>query len=220
MEVEPDPGPIPGRFKSWAQLRAWASHRFPRATLVTEGLDLKAWNRITPILDGLATDWPGVANELGWITTRHPFWEDNSQGAVAAADSLFGEKIAFNPDYFRMPSRLAKSIARGEEIGLYPEGAKDVRELYFVNHEWGHLVHAWLRRHHRERWRDLMARFAVDPEALQSPFDEDKATEISQYAKRGIVDAFAEAFSVIEWRSQGHWPEIIRRFEQFLGEEP
>ncbi len=214
-----DPAPVPGRFKSWAQLRSWGSRRFPRATLVTEGLDLKAWNRIAPILDGLASEWPGVAGELGWITTRHPFWEDNSQGAVAAADSLFGEKIAFNPYYFRSPRRIAKAVAYGDGIGLYPAGAKDVRELYFVTHEWGHLVHAGLRRHHGERWRNLMALFAVDPEDPQSPFDQDKAVEISQYAKRGISDAFAEAFSVIQWRQKSLWPEIVRQFDRILGEE-
>jgi hypothetical protein len=214
MEVEP--GPVPGRFKSLVQLRAWASRRFPRATLVTEGLDLKAWNRIAPILDGLASDWPGVAYKLGWITTRHPFWDDNSQGAIAAADSLFGEKIAFNPFYFGSAARIRKALAKGDRAGWHPKDAASVGDRYFVSHEWGHLVFAWLRRNDYERWQGLVEIFAAEPGNPQSAFDLDKASSISRYARKGTADAFAEAFSVIQWQDKGLWPGVVLQFAQSL----
>jgi hypothetical protein len=216
MEVEPDPAPTPGRFKSWVQLRAWASRRFPRATLVTEGLDLKAWNRIAPILDELASDWPGVASELGWITTRHPLWEEDPGRAIAAAESSFGEKIALNPFYFANPRIMAKAAKSGEKDGAYPRGAKDAKERYFVSHEWGHLVSAWLRRFDLERWLRLMALFREESGNPQSAFDPTKAEAISQYATSGIADAFAEAFSVLQWQKEVLRADIVERFSQIL----
>ncbi len=203
-----------------AQFKAWVGQRFPRATLVTEELDMKAWNRIAAILDGLATDWPGVAVELGWITTKHPLWEMKVQGAIAAADSVFGEKIAFNPFYFDQPRRITQALSLGEKGGLHPAGARRARESHIISHEWGHLVHAWLRRYDRERWSTLIALCAVDPADRRSPFDRDKAAAICQYARRGIPDAFAEAFSVIQWQKQDLWPELMKRFDQILRGEP
>ncbi len=155
----PKPTPAPGRFKTFDQLRTWAGERFPRATLVTEGIDLKGWNRIAPVLDRLAVEWPGVALELEWITTRHVIWEDQPRRAIAAAESIFGEKIAFNPFYFANPRLMAKVAAEGERYGAYPKRAKDAKEWYFISHEWGHLVNAWLRRRDPERWVRLMALF-------------------------------------------------------------
>jgi hypothetical protein len=184
--------------------------------LVTEGLDLKAWNRIASILDGLASDWPGVANELGWITTKHPLWEENPRGAIGAADSVFGEKIAFNPYYLASPRRIAKTVALGEGVGLYPGGAKKAGECYFVTHEWGHLVNAWLRRHDLERWLRLMALFRTGPGATPSAFDPARAAPISEYATSRIADAFAESFSVLQWQQPEFWPDLIQRFGQLL----
>jgi hypothetical protein len=216
VEPDPAPTPIPGRFKSWVQLRAWASHRFPRATLVTEGLGLKAWNRIAPILDGLASDWPGVANELGWITTRHPLWEADPRRTIAAAESTFGEKIAFNPFYFANPRMMAKAAKDGERDRAYPRGAKEAKEWYFVSHEWGHLVSAWLRRFDLERWLRLMALFREEPDNPQSAFDPTKVAAISQYATSRLTDAFAEAFSVLKWQDEAAWGNLIERFSRIL----
>lgn len=217
MGAERDPAPAPGRFKSLVQLRAWSARRFPRATLVTERLDLKAWNRIALILDTLAADWPGVASELGWITTRHPLWEDNPTGAIGAADSIFGEKIAFNPFYFAKPKRIVQAVDRGERMGLYPVGAKDSGEWYIVSHEWGHLLNAWLRRHDRERWLLLMGLFQIDLSAAnQSAFEPTKAEAISQYATSRIADAFAEAFSVLQWQEESLRADIVERVSRIL----
>jgi hypothetical protein len=113
-----------------AQFRAWVSQRFPQATLVTEGLDLKAWNRIASILDGLAADWPAVADQLGWITTRHPYWDSRPRGVIAAADSISGEKLAFNPYYFQDPKRIQRVIQRGEQDRFHPRGASQAAECY------------------------------------------------------------------------------------------
>jgi hypothetical protein len=199
------------------QLRSWAGERFPQATLVTEGLDLKAWNRIASVLDRLATDWSGVARELGWITTRHPLWEDDVQGAIAAAESIFGEKIAFNPFYFSRSKLVAETAAYGERTGWHPAGAGSAAEEYFVSHEWGHLVHAWLRRHDRDCLQRLTSLFAIDANEPRSPVDPSKVAAISLYAKRGISDAFADAFSVIQWRKEEQWPAILRQFSRILG---
>ncbi len=167
---KPPPLPAPGRFKTLLQLRSWAGERFPRATLVTEGLDLKAWNRISPVIDSLAIDWPGVARELGWITTRHPLWEVDVQGAIAAAESIFGEKIAFNPFYFSRPKLVAETAANGERTGWHPAGAGSAAEVYFVSHEWGQLVHAWLRRHDTGKWKQSSwPLFAMDPNGAHDP---------------------------------------------------
>jgi hypothetical protein len=217
---KPPPLPAPGRFKTMLHLRSWAGERFPRATLVTEGLDLRAWNRIAPVLESLATDWPGVARELGWITTRHPFWEDDSRRVIAAADVVFGEKLAFNPLYFGRPKKLREAASFGERVGLYPRGAKDAGEWYFVSHEWGHLLHAWLRRHRNPLLDDLMALFASNPAVHTSSFDPDKAAAISLNAKRGMTEAFADAFSLIQWNEKNRWPEIVRLFSRILGGEP
>jgi hypothetical protein len=187
---------------------------------VTDGLDLKGWNRIAGILDDLASDWPGVATELGWITTRHSLWEDNPRGTVAAAESVSGEKLAFNPYYFASPMRIAKAASHGEQTGWYPRSAGEAREWYFVSHEWGHLVDAWLRRRDPERWRRLAAVFAIDPGDRPFSFDPEKGGAVSLYARRGFSDAFADAFSVIQWRSKSHWPAIIRQFARILGSEP
>jgi hypothetical protein len=154
------PSPSPGRFKTFDQLRSWAAERFPRATLVTEGIDLRGWNRIARVLDRLAAEWPGVALELEWITTRHVLWEDAPRRAIAAAESLFGGKVAFNPFCFANPRLMAKVAKEGERYGTYPKGAKDAKEWYFISHEWGHLVNAWLRRRAPERWVRLMALFS------------------------------------------------------------
>jgi hypothetical protein len=170
---KPNLSPIPGRFKSLVQLRSWASQQFPRATLVTEGLDLKAWNRIALILEDLASDWSGVAQDLGWITTRHALWEDDARGTIAAAESISGEKIAFNPHYFASPRRITKAARKGERAGIYPRGAGDARERYFISHEWGHLVLALLRRHDHGRYRRLAALFLNEPDNLRSPVDSD-----------------------------------------------
>jgi hypothetical protein len=217
MGAERDPAPAPGRFKSLVQLRTWAARRFPRATLVTEGLDLKAWNRIAPILDTLASDWPGVASQLGWITTRHPLWEDDPQGAIAAADSVVGEKIAFNPFYFRSTARIRKAVRKGSRAGWHPRGAEAAREWYIVSHEWGHIVFAWLRRHDFEKWRELVNLFATEPSDPRSPFDLLKASTISRYARRGITDAFAEAFSAIQWQQRDFGSNLLRQFAQIFG---
>ncbi len=202
------------------QLRSWAGERFPQATLVTEGLDLKAWNRIASVLDSLATDWPGVARELGWITTRHALWEDDPRRAIAAAESTFGEKIAFNPFYFASPRMMAKAAREGERYGAYPKGAKDAKEWYFVSHEWGHLVNAWLRRHEFERWLRLMALFRMEPDNPKSAFESTKAAAISQYATSRIADAFAEAFSVLQWQEEGSRADVVERFSRILRGEP
>jgi hypothetical protein len=217
---KPAPLSTPGRFKTMPQLRSWAGERFPIATLVTEGLDLKAWNRIAPILDSLAIDWPGVARELGWITTRHPFWEDDARGAIAAADVVFGEKLAFNPLYFGRPKKLREAASLGERVGLYPRGAKDAGEWYFISHEWGHLVHAWLRGNRKLLLDDLMALFASNSDVVRSPIDPDRAATISLNAKRGMTEAFADAFSLIQWNEEDRWPEIVRLFARILGGEP
>jgi hypothetical protein len=67
-----------------------------------------------------------------------------------------------------------------------------------------------------ERWRGLVSLFATDPSHPESRFDLVKATAISRYARRGVSDAFAEAFSVVQWQRQDFWPELVKRFDQIL----
>jgi hypothetical protein len=82
------------------------------------------------------------------------------------------------------------------------------------------LVDAWLRRRDPERWRKLAVVFTIDPGDRQSSFDPEKGGAISLYAKKGITDAFAVAFSVIQRRPESHWPEIVRQFARILGNKP
>jgi hypothetical protein len=220
MGAEGNPHPAAGRFRSWAQLRTWASGRLPQATLVTEGLDLKEWNRSAVILDELAAEWPGVTGELGWITKRYPLWEGDPRGVIVTADSLFGEKLAFIPYYFASPRRISKVLRKGVRGGVYPQGAEAVGESYFIAQEWGHLVQAWLRRHDQDRSRRLAVRFLTDPGHSRSSFDQEKASTISDYAARGSTESFAEAFGVIQWQEEGLWPDVVKDFARILRGEP
>ena len=95
---------------------------------------------IAPVLERLAIDWPGVAGELGWIMTRHPLWENKPKGAIAAAESISGEKIAFNPFYFQNLRRIRRVVRKGVREGFYPRGADRLPMDYLVSHEWPHLV--------------------------------------------------------------------------------
>jgi hypothetical protein len=211
-----DPPPEPGQFKTMAQFKAWVSQRFPRATLVTEGLDLKAWKRIALILDGLALDWPEVADRLGWITTRHVYWDERPRGAIAAADSISGEKLAFNPYYFQSPKRIRQVVQRGEQDRFHPRGASEAPECYLVSHEWAHLVAAYLRRHDKRRWAAIAALFRQDPEDTSSRFDWTKASPVSIDAEISMEEAFAEAFSATRWQPERLRPDIVTRLVSIL----
>ncbi len=95
-----------------------------------------------------------------------------------------GEKIAFNPFYFGSLRKIARTAKEGERFGTFPKGAGKAKEWYFITHEWGHLVYAWLRRHDRKRWHGLTSLLAIDPDNPRSDVDLDKVAAISQYSKR------------------------------------
>jgi hypothetical protein len=213
---KPSPLPAPGRFKTLLRLRSWAGERFPRATLVTDGLDLRAWNRIAPVLDSLAMDWPGVARELGWITTRHSLWGNQPKGAIAAAESISGEKIAFNPFCFQSLRKIRRVVRKGVREGFYPRGVDLMPMDYLLSHEWAHLVAASLGRHDNERWNRILGLFARDTMEHTSSFDPAKAARISITSEASFAEALAEAFAAIRCQPESFQPEIVRRLSRVL----
>jgi hypothetical protein len=66
----------------------------------------------------------------------------------------------------------------------------------------------------------LLVLFTVDPGDPQSDVDPEKVSVISKYSVNGLTEAFAETFSLLQWREKGGWPEIVQQFSRILGGEP
>jgi hypothetical protein len=135
---------------------------------------------------------------------------------MAAAESISGEKIAFNPFYFQDFGRIRRVIRKGARNGFYPRGADRMPMEYLVSHEWAHLVAAFLRHHDEGKWRRIVHLFAQDKADADSSFDPAKATQISIMSEAGIAEAFAEAFSALRLQSESDRPAVVNRLALVL----
>jgi hypothetical protein len=203
---------IEDRFKSHAEVEAWARKMFPNATTVeVNGIPLDSWGAIADEIDFLSAKFPAEILER-----VKAFGSDD--GAALGADGAIawtngnGNILRFDRKQWSKLAKLNKNFQSYVQTGWTPPKIEKAGAKYFVTHEFGHMVDFHTNRTDMVKHKALHDQFRTP----NGYFDPLKGAEVSEYASTNQIEAAAEAFAAARWRTDQDNP-IVNKFRQVYG---
>jgi len=203
-------------FETHEDVHAWATSAFPNAKINLEGIPVESWQVIAKEIDHLISKWPDMAarlREFGSMPAGAP------DDVIASAVMAGSKSIQFNPTRWKDLAALTKSLEHDVKARWNPQGTAHAGASYYVTHEFGHLLHGYLKDvdPSKRAALDLLMGERIDPRFDYVKFEPKTAKTISKYAGTSYSEAFAEAFAAARWNTNPR-NTIVQGFQRNLRE--